>query len=52
MRRKKFSKLVTICMDPLTYERVKLVVDNLGMSFSEWFRKAVVEKLKKEDANQ
>jgi len=52
MRRKKFSKLVTICMDPLTYERVKLVVDNLGMSFSEWFRKAVVEKLKKEDVNQ
>ncbi|MCK5679816.1 hypothetical protein KAI46_03285 [bacterium] len=49
MRRKKYSKLVTVCMDPLTYERVKLVVDRLGISFSEWFRKALVEKLEKED---
>ena len=49
MRRKKYTKLVTICMDNLTYEKVRVVVDRLGMSVSEWIRTAILEKLNKEE---
>jgi len=48
MKRKKFTKLVTICIDTLTFERVRAVTDRLGVSVSEWFRLAVREKLERE----
>lgn len=48
MRRKKFSKLVTFCVDPLTYERLRSVTVKLDVSVSEFIRKAIVEKMYKE----
>lgn len=47
MRKRQFSKALTIALPPEDYEQIKQITDDQQISMAEWVRDAVAVALKK-----
>ena len=48
MRRAKFTKQVTVMLDPAVSEQIKQITDEKEISIGEWIREAVDKALERE----
>ena len=48
MKKAKFTKSVTVMLDPVVHEEIKQVTDEREISVGEWIREAVRQALERE----